>query len=333
MANDFDTSNDGSLMAAAANMPDFEDAPASDLNSPVAPIQPRDPKTQRFVPKDGEEQPPEAKVKPDGEEDPAEVLEPIDEDEFEIPGDDGKPTRLKASEVVEGWKRAKELEVELEKARQVQPMPEELEQVMLQNVRARQSLLQELQLAERFLRPEQPDLELINEESPRYNPGAYQRQYAQAQQRAQQVQGLRHQIQQYQEQQAAEQQALTAARHQRERSRVVNEIWPEVKDAKAADDVSREALALYGKYGFNQNSFNRYDQAYDYAILKDALAYRKSLATREQAKKVVRATPRLIKAQARSGTPQSRNQAAGMQRLQQSGSLEDAAAALEGFNF
>jgi hypothetical protein len=251
------------------------------------------------------------------------------EEFFELPPEkDGEaPRRISAKEVFDGYQERDVLRHELEQARRQQPPPVEWDRQMLETVQQRTKLVQTIQQLEHLALPAEPDLSLIDENSPRYDPGAYQRQaaaYKAAQSRMTEFQRLRSA---HEEQLQQEQSALLEAKKVREQGKLLD-MWPEIRDPATQRQVVDEAARYYG---ITQQDFATTHDARLYAILKDALAFRASQNQRQAAVKVVRSVPKLVKAQARdTRAPAARVQAGAMQRLAQTGSVEDAALAIGG---
>jgi hypothetical protein len=336
-------SGDGSLADAALNMPDlidFNEAPATnELNTRV-----RDIPTGRFKQKDEASDAEleavarsNAKTKDEiaAEPDADEQASAVEEEYFELPAEkEGeKPRRLKAMEVWEKAQRADTLERQLAEARRDFVPPESYDQQVIELVNAQANTSRTLRMYAHMMQPEQPDLELINEESPRYNPGLYQRQMAMAQAKHSQVQRIQAEIAEIER----DQQMKTHAVQRNQRIRCAHEVqkfWPEVigpNADKEADRVRGEISDYYGHLGFTPEVMATITNPGAFAVLKDALSYRRGQKARETAVKVVRAKPKLVKGAARdTQSPSNRRSAQGMQRLQQSGSVDDAAAALDG---
>lgn len=336
--------NDGSLEAAALAMPDIEPMPQSMPTLKEAQAQQlRDENNGQWTTDEKlkRRQANEADAQPKKAEQPAldgEVLEPegetseIAEEWFEIPAEkDGeKPTRLKAEDVFKGYQETQRLRAELDEARRIQPMPEEYDNIIMSAVQQRAALMRTLQMYQARLQPVQPDFDLINEDSPKYNPGLYHRQAAAAQRMASEMQQLRDAMTEYESEQRAQMEALTQARVAREISKL-HQFWPEVRDKAVASRVRDDLVAHYGKYGVTPELIASVHNAAFYALAKDALAYRQGLKAQEQAVKVVRAKPKMVRSTARdTQAPTARRSQAAMARLKESGSLDDAADAMSG---
>lgn len=344
MPNDFGAQGgvveDGSIEAAAALMPDL--GPSYEENNGLEPPrqrQPRDPQSQQWRP-NADEPPPqqnrrrdqvEQETATEDGEDNADEVSAVDDEFFEVEVErDGKPVkeRLKASEV---WQRAQEADrvrQEFEDYRKNAIPPEQWDQGILQVHQARQQLMQQLQTQRMMLQPEQPDPNLLNPESPRYNPELYGRQMIAAQQMHARVQGIEHQMRSMQHESEQQMQALTEAQKHRERVKLQS-FWPEVvTDGKEAARVRDEAIKHWGKYGVSDELINSVHNAAFYAILKDAIAFRRGQQAREAAVKVVRAKPKLVRAQARdTQNPINRRSESAFQRLRANPNDMDAAAA------
>lgn len=267
-----------------------------------------------------------------GEADEVEASEPDDEFfEFEVVKD-GKPVkeRLKATEVWEQAQRAKVLEQELEQARKEFIPPEDYDRGMMQLIDAQRQALSELQVYEQMLTPAQPHPDLINPESPRYDPQLYHRQMVAAQHQTADLQQVRGRINAIQQEQTQRQEALLSLQRARGRE-ALKQIWPEVtsSDGKEAARVRSEVADFYGRYGVTPEVMASITNPGFFAVLKDALAYRRGQKAQEAAVRVVRNKPKLVKGQARStANPRAEQYQDGMRRLSQSNSVEDAAAAI-----
>lgn len=252
-----------------------------------------------------------------------------DEEYFELPPDTegGEAKRIKATEVWEGYQERELLRQELANAKRVAPPPIEWDQQMYETVKARGQLIDQLRMMEQIVMPQEPDERLIDPNSPNYNPDLYHQQrtgYRQALGRMQQIQSR---SQELNTQQTREQEALLRARQLREQSKL-HDIWPDIKDPATQRRVRDESARFYGIT--DQDFAETYDSRL-FAILKDALAYRQSLAQRQSAVKVVRSVPKLVKAQGRTAQPKGQAvYSSSMDRLARTGSLEDAANAIGG---
>lgn len=173
--------NDGSLDAAVASMPDFDDSNlvpferARDSNMDVrrapdgrftAESAPKEPALQVPDPRIAEEQARAAAAASkaaavDDASSPAEEF-------FELPPEEegGEPRRIPATEVFEGYQKAQELAAEIEEVRRGTVPPVEYDRQIMETVQARGRIMQELQSYAQLLQPQEPDLELLNQASP-----------------------------------------------------------------------------------------------------------------------------------------------------------------------
>lgn len=340
MPNDFEAAPQGdSLADAALAMPDDLGALLGE-NEQRQP-QPRDPQSQQWRSPEEEARQPKPKQARDVA-DPAEAVaqdeqtdevSPVDEEYFEIEVEkDGKPVkeRMKAQEVWAEAQEAKRLRVEMQDIQRNVVPPEYWDHEVMKLSQLSQSLDQALVVQRMRLQPQKPNPELMNPDSPRYNTELYYRQSIKADQDAAEIQHIEQQREYLAQQQQAQVSRMQEAQLHRERDKLHREVWPELKDQKEAAKVRDELIRHFGKYGVNDAYIAKFDAA-AFAIVKDALAYRRGQQAREAAVKVVRAKPKLVRAPAReSQSPNNRRAAAGFGRLQQTGSIEDAAAALDG---
>ena len=261
----------------------------------------------------------------------AEAAADDDDDWIEEPGEEeGKPNRYRLTEVLDGYKRSKDLETEITKARAQPTFSPEFEAELAETVRTRSTYMDGLKRMHAMQQAPEPDLDLVNPSSTKYDPDAYHQSvlaYRQAHQTRAEIEAHYTEIANRQTQ---EQEAISRAKWSREQAKL-KAIWPEVLANGPAQTKAREALAKH--YGID-DAFLQSDLTLDsriYALAKDALAYRESQAKTAEAVKIVRAKPKVVKGSARqSQTSQQRSSADGMKRLSQSGSLEDAADALSG---
>ena len=279
--------------------------------------------------KDADHETPEAKTD-DGKEPAKEVEAADDEDDdyFELPpaAEGEEPQRLKASEVFEGYQKAQELQAELANVRATTPPPVDYDRAIMEAVEHGSQYLQGLRQVEQMLQPFEPNQELINPNSPNYDPEAYfaQTQYSQSQrQQHAQVQAERQRVEQEIHQRT---EAVERARFAREQQKLM-QLWPELREEAKQRELTDNASRFYG---LDQETINSVHDSRFYAVLKDALAFRSQSAAKETAVKVVKAKPKLVRGKARSGNPNQRRSQEGMQRLSASGSLDDAADALDG---
>lgn len=337
--------HDGSIDGAVATMPDFDDLvpfeQARDgVQQPKRQEQAREP-NGRWTPEEqaaidaaarGRNAPPPGPKTKEAEAavDPADETSAPAEEFFELPPETegGEPVRIKADEVFAGYQRTKDLEAELADLRHTAPPPPEYDAAIFQNVQVRNNLWKELQAYQALLQPQQPDLELLNPNSPRFNSDLYYSQVQMAQQMNQQLHAVKQRMAELHADQERDQEAVQQARFARERGKLQT-VWPEVLSSPAKANAVRDAAARL--YGIDQNTFATTIDARFYAILKDALAYRDGVKAQQTAVKVVRSKPKLVRASARSGeTAKQMAVTTAMQRVSRSGSLEDAADAIGG---
>lgn len=353
MPNDFngppaELANDGSLHDAAMSMPDFDgmDDPSPAQTTTI--IDPREAANRRGTPpvdmrqqrreQDGKFKegfdvkpnlPPEAEEQDDRAEPEAVAAAGMDDEWFELPpekeGD--KPQRIKAEDVFKGYQEAQELRQALEQVTRITPPPPQYDEEIIRNVQVRQKLVQQLNQLMVLNQPMEPDDELINDRSERYNPAEWHRQKAFYQQQAGRIQAMQQRAAQEQQLIQQEQEALIAARKSREQSKLV-QFWPELRDPVVQRTVKDEAARAYG---IDDGVFDSVLDARFYAVLRDALAHRQGLKQRQQTVKVVRAKPKLVRGSARDPSgPKGAQLSASMRKLAQSGSIDDAADALGG---
>lgn len=272
-------------------------------------------------------------AKADGtkEEPPAED----EEDYLELaPEKDGEqPTRLKIAEVLDGYKKAKELSTEVETLRQqTSRMPVEVEKELGETIAARQQYLNGLQVISQLLQVPEPNIEYLNQNSPNYSPETYYAQVQQAQKSKEMLGALQAQAERARNEQTEAQKKIAEAKIAREMNSLL-QAWPEFKDTKVQEKFVADAAR---EYNLTVDELKSVTSARDYQILRDALAYRASKAAREtataEAVKIVKAKPKLVRGSARQPSGKQAAYSDAMDRLTKSHSMEDGLAALRAMN-
>lgn len=322
--------NDGSLIDATRAMPDIEALEKGQPNGNAPPMDAEPVKdkardeTGRFKGKDGDAD--KEPIKADGE-------ETEEEDDFlELPPEkDGEePRRLKVADVWAGYQKAQALEAEIAASKSKAPtLSADAEKATEDLIRQMSEYQKANEIFASMQKVREPNIELLNEASEHFNPQLYAQQKMQAQKTAEAIAAARAENERVGKEQAALQSRVDTARFQREQAKLA-EFWPELMADKATQtQVMTEAEKAYG---FKPEDFNGIVDARHYKVLKDALAYRAAQAKTEAVVKVVRAKPKLVKGAARSSVnSKDAKRAEAMDRLNKSGSLDDAADALEGF--
>lgn len=338
---------DGSLESAVAAMPDInalapfeqvrDGAPPIDRGPERQPGQPRNPDNGQWEALQRQQQAnqqqrgnshPGPKQQAEIEAQPEPEAEAVDDETFvEIPSEEpGKPgQRLALKDVFDGYQRAEVLKREIEEVRRGAPAPIEYDRAIYETTQVRGNLLRQAQVYHRMLQPTQPNPALLDENNPNYNPGAYHRQMQIAQEMAAQRQAIEAEIESMSREQAKDLEALQAAKFARERGKVLD-LWPDLQKPDVARGV-RDDLARY--YGIDQDTLNNTVDARFYALAKDALAYRQAQKAQSTAIKLVKAKPKIVRGNARdTSNPREAQRSSAMQRLSQTGSMEDAADAI-----
>lgn len=318
---------DGTLDAAAAAI---DQIPQSEMErNPVAtPPRGDDGKFRATEPEKIEAEP-EAAAEVDAKAKEPEADPESDDDEtyIELPpeGDGKEISRLKLTEVLEGYKKAQTLEQELAKRAEQLPPPEAWDQEIIQTVQTRQQMLQQIETWARLNQPQPPDISLLDQNNINYNPDAYFAQHRQFEALKAAHERARAHYDEQATRLSAEQEAIARVRLQREMAKL-DKVWPELKEKTVADKLRAD---LASNYGLDAETINSVSDARFFALAKDALAYRAQKATAQTAAKVVSAKPKLIPGKARSTVNgKTANLNAAMGRLQKSGSIEDATAAI-----
>lgn len=328
--------DDGSYEDAVANMPDLDADDPKDIDGATGAKRTealqRD-ETGKFKGKEGEEAEAD-KAKPekdadDGKKPEDEEEEPADFIEFPPEKEGEEAKRVPLDEVLQTYHSAAELKAQLEaaKAAAAQPsLPHEVESKIaeLHTERTRY-----LKAGEQFLRlnqPQAPDIEMTNPASPKYNPEAFHAQLQNFQRQQAAHAEITNHLKAVEAQQTEEEQALQAQRISRERARL-EQFWPEIKNAETAKAVKAD---LGKHYGLDDETISSVIDSRFYALAKDALAYRALAGKQAETVKAVKAKPKLIRGEARSRPAKSAQIAGSYSKAAKSGSLEDAADALEG---
>lgn len=317
---------DTAAQAIAAARESQEPAQAAPQTAEVVDIQER---RQPDRGTDGKFQKAEPDSSPGTDVEPAADAE-SDEDYLELEfadeeGKEPKRERLKVAEVYDGYRRAKDLEAEVEKLKTSQPLPQHYEQALEATVAERMQYADALQRWAQFNQPRAPSRDLINPASPNYNPELYYQQmqaHDETVANNERVAAELERVQKLNEQQS----------NQLHRSRLVREaqalkaVWPELSDKATFQKVAAD---LEKHFGLDADTIKSVSDHRFYALAKDALAYRAAQAAKKEAVKAVVAKPKLVRANARQNIDSKaavRDSAFG--KLAKSGSLEDAAAAI-----
>jgi hypothetical protein len=249
-----------------------------------------------------------------------------DEEWFELPpekeGD--KPRRIKADEVWQGYQERETYREQLEQVSRIVPPPPQYDEEIYRTVQVRNRMVQELDQIIAANQPIDPDMRLIDENSPHYNPGEFHRQVAFQREQAGRINQLQQRRAHEATQLQQEAEALTAARKAREQSKLV-QFWPELRDPTVQRQV-RDDAARY--FGITDDDFKNVLDARFYAMLKVALDNINGQKQRQQTVKVVRAKPKMVRGSARDSNPKTAQYQTGMRAVQRSGSIEDAADAI-----
>lgn len=286
-----------------------------------------------------EEEATEQEAEPDPKQAKAEA-EPPEEDEIEIPGEEGQePKRVKLSEVVQ---KAQEYErFEAQKAQIIERVETEATEQATQRLRAVEQVGQQtafmVQAALRLLQePQPPNAEaMLNPSSPQYDPDGYHRAFAMYQRASmqyQQAKALGGDL--YKQAQAATAQ-MTEQRETQELQRL-QRAWPEFGQRETMDKFISDMGKAYGYSPEELDaSLNDHRNA---LVARDALAYRAMKAQSGDVKAKVEAkAPKLVRSkQEAKGSPAAQRDGKGqfvsnaLGKLKQTNSDDDAAAYFAG---
>lgn len=328
--------HDGSVEAAASLISD------ADLGSPVVDEAPRSENGQ-YAKKTVERVEEEAETEPGDNDKPSEIDAKADEpdepegddeeeDYVEIPADEegAEPTRLKLSELIEAHTKAQELEGQVAEARKSQPLPADYEIAVQETVAIRDQYAQALQQWAQF-NPlgNPPDEAMLDPASQSYDPERYRTELIAFNQRRQQHATAKAEYDELKKQNEAEQQKIHRSQVLRARDEIAT-FWPELADKQTNHKV-RSDLETF--YGIKSEDLATIVSPTAWKIIKDALAHRSSKPAVEKAVKAVKGKPKLVPAKARkaASSPAKQRAAQARERLAKTGSLDDAADALEAF--
>lgn len=318
-----------SLLLSAVMAPDGQDL---DQRTPAKAETDLDDPTQIDEPDDETEEKVEAKEQQKAEAEP-------EEDEIEIPGEDGKePTRLKLKDVLAGYQEHQRFEsqkaqiienVEREAIEVATGQLRQIEQAGKQTAYMIQGALQLLQA------PQPPSTDMLNPASQNYNPDQYHMAFAnyqRASQQFQQAQGVASQL--MQQAQAAQAQAQEV--REAKELRALQRVWPEFGQPEATNKFIED---MSKAYGFTPQEVD--DVLVDHRqalVARDALAFRAMKAQSGDVKAKVEAkAPKLVrtKQEAKGSAAQARDTKGqfasdAKARLAKSHSDDDAAAFFTG---
>lgn len=236
---------------------------------------------------------------------------PPDEDEIEIPGEEGQePTRLKVADLVRSHREYEAFKGQ--RAEIIERVTHEVTQRSQEQFQAVQRYSQEaayaIQAAVQLLRPPQPpNPDLLNRMSQNYDPDSYHMQFAQYQQASQQfqqAQGLGQQL--LQQAQAAQ----NYAQEQREAVELEKLLvqWPEFRQPETINQFVNDMGKLYG-FSAEELDAVLVDHR-QVQVARDAMAFRQMKAKSVETKQKVEAKPKLVrsKQQAKGTSAQARDQ-------------------------
>ena len=322
---------DGSMMDAINSMPDIEALEQERAPRPSPRTEPEpELKAKSPVEKVTPEKAVEAKANDKAPVPDAEATED-DSDYIELPPEaEGKEaTRLKLDDVLTGYRKSQDLEKELVEARsnyKIMPPPE-VETAMANALHERMNYAKAARDMLARSQPIAPDFTLTNPSSPNFNPELFHLQWNQFQQQNAATEADKSRIAALDAENNQMQTELLRGRQSRERDLLVK-AWPELKGKGEMDKV-REGIKK--AYGFSDEEINATLDHRNFLVIKDALAYREGLSKTAEIVKAVKAKPTLVKGNARvSSNTKAARFSDSYSRLQSSGSLDDAANALDG---
>ena len=326
---------DSSMAGAVAAMPDID---MLEKGAPVdrgdnGQFKSREPVEDKAdaPPKDEQpEQPDKADAKADDE--PAKADDDTEDgddgDYIEVAGEDGaEPKRIPIAEALERYSKFEELQAQLAEQQQTQVPPEQYDTAISMALEQASQYENGLRQLQQWLQPQMPSAELVNPNSPHYDPEAYHQQLEQARQLTQMRQQVDAEAQRVRGDRDSRQQAVLETRQAREWAAAL-QAWPELKETSTRERVVSDVSEAYG---FPADEVRAIGDHRVLKVLKDALAYRQQRAAKDSAVKVVSAKPKLVRSKARqSQSGKAARFAEANDRLTQSNSLDDAAEAIGG---
>lgn len=280
-----------------------------------------------------EEEAPEVEAKEAEPEAPA-------EDEIEIPGEDGKePTKLKVSEVLEGYRQFKAIETQ--KAQVIERIEREAVEVATSRLKEVEDYAKQtaygLQAALHLLQaPQPPNADrMLDPRSPEYDPDGYHRAFAQYQQSAQRYQMAQQLGGDLMKQAQAAQQQAQAQRETAELQRL-KRVWPEFD---SQDTINKFVSDMGKAYGYSPEELDASLTDHRNALVaRDALKWRELQAKSGEVKKAVETKPKLVRSKQinpKAGNAQQRDAKGqyvsdSLARLRKTNSDDDAAAFFAG---
>ena len=249
--------------------------------------------------------------------------------EWTVEGDENaEPQRLKVSEVVERIQQVEQLQAELENVRQVQPAPPEYDQHIEQYMERAIALDQQLRQWQAFNQIQPPDQRLLTTGDPN-DSAIYYAQLQENERLQQQHMQVAQQLKANEQEYWQARETRAEAQWQREAAKVYQK-HPKMRTEAGVREFAADAEALLG---IDQQTL---DAQRDSRILNALIEHvelkkqgQKAEAEKAKAVRAVKATSRLVRNKARQDPNQTRRSNA-LKRLQSSGSLDDAADALDG---
>jgi hypothetical protein len=239
-------------------------------------------------------------------------------DYLEFDGPDGQPQRIALDEAIAAYTERGDLSRKVQELTQAQQaMPQELEQALVAVAQTRQVLINEAQQLQRVYQPQPPSRDMVNPQSPNYNPEQYHAQL-QDYERGQAY------LARLKEQEIAQRQALEQEQQQLNQAVItrgraqLQQLWPEVLSDQS---VRQELAQMLSHVGFDANILSTVTDPRAYLVMKYAMQGLKAEAAAKGQLKSVRTMPRLVKSAGRTNPRANDTQ---MAKLKQTGSLEDA---------
>lgn len=250
----------------------------------------------------------------------------VEQDFLEFEGEDGEPQRVELDAVWEAYNRVPELETQLADAQKAtQALPAANQQAMAETLQARQQVINQIEQWQALSRPLEPNIEMLNANSPNYDPEGYAAQLEANKQFTQQHAEAERELAAQREKAQEEQRVLDDAYRAQEQE-ALKEFWPELveNDATKAEFFKN----MEKEFGLKPEDIAPVHDHRLFRLAKDALAYRSSQEKAKAAVKIVRSKPKLVRGKARDPNPKGARRSAAITNLAKSGSDEAGTAAM-----
>lgn len=230
-------------------------------------------------------------------------------------------TQVSLDEVVSGYMKDADYR---RKTQELAASRKELETRQAEIAQKAQSFEQQASFAIELLKanlPQEPDISMLRDD-----PVGYWEQKALYDNRVQQLQQLQAAKQQAEQERQAQSQQQRAQYLTQQRDALLTAM-PELKDPKKANEFTTDLVKTIESYGFTKEDLGTVEDHRLFLLAKDAMAYRKLMASKPKAQAKAKDAPPVQKPGRRASQTgqKARAQKDKMDRLRQTGSLHDGA--------